>query len=73
MSVDHHGRIQPGTRVKVTFVEKSSPGGPYFFAKMIGRPTDVGDTFRFELDDGDHMEVNPNSSAFVTIEEVQES
>ena len=73
MSVNSHGRIQPGTRVKVRFVEKSCPGAPHFFATLVGRPSDVGDTFRFRLDDGDHLEVNPNSSAFLSIEEVAEA
>lgn len=69
-----NNRIKEGTRVRVDFVRSEyEPEIPYFEAELIGRPQDVGDTFRFRFDDGCIMEINPNSSSFEMITELTPS
>ena len=59
-----YGRIEVGTRVLVLFVPIVSGENAFFTAELIGRPQDVGDTFRFLLDDGRIQEINPCASSF---------
>ena len=67
-TVNQYGRIKLGTRVRVDFVPNDvSATADYVIGTLMGRPSDVGDTFRLLLDDGTPFEFNPNCSAFQCI------
>lgn len=69
MAHDERGRIQPGTRVRVDFTSVAADLEPTIYGRLLGRPSDVGDTFRVRIGKGVVVEVNPNCTAFRTIRE----
>ena len=73
MSHDERGRILPGSRVRVDYVPPTHPEHQFhFLGTLLGRPADVGDTFRVRFDGGRVVEINPSCSTFESIAEVDD-
>ncbi len=62
--------IKVGTRVVVFLNESACEGATTIRGELVGRPRDVGDTFKVAMGQtGRLIEINPNCSSFESIEE----
>lgn len=63
-------KIKIGSRVVVCYSEWASEGAAIFYGELVGRPQDVGDTFKIIMEPcGTLTEINPCASSFESITE----